>query len=140
MSFFDNLTQMAGLAGAGELGQESRSGLLQGVLGMLSSSGSGGGLAGVVQQFQQQGLGQLVSSWVSTGQNLPASADQITQGLGAGRLQELAQMAGLSEGATANALTSLLPTIIDKLTPNGQVPQAGGIDQLIGSVKGLFGG
>jgi len=41
-----------------------------------------GGLDGLVTTFQQKGLGDVVSSWVSSGQNLPISADQISHVLG----------------------------------------------------------
>jgi uncharacterized protein YidB (DUF937 family) len=36
-----------------------------------------GGLSGLVQQFHEKGLGDVVTSWVGTGQNLPISAEQI---------------------------------------------------------------
>jgi uncharacterized protein YidB (DUF937 family) len=83
-----------------------------------------GGLSGLVQQFHDKGLGGLVSSWVSTGQNLPISADQIQHVLGSERMKELAAKAGISPETVSSHLTQLLPMVIDKLTPNGQLPQA----------------
>ncbi len=105
---------------------------------MLSGGGSGGsnplvsavmqmianqpgGLSGLVQQFQDKGLGSLMSSWVGTGQNLPISADQLQHALGAQQVQDLATKAGISPAAAGSSLTSLLPMLVDKLTPNGQV-------------------
>ena len=83
-----------------------------------------GGLSGVVQQFHDKGLGSLVSSWVGTGQNLPISADQLQHVLGSEQVKELAAKAGVSPDVASSHLAQLLPMLIDKLTPNGQVPQA----------------
>lgn len=81
-----------------------------------------GGLSALVQGFQNKGLGDIVSSWVSTGQNLPISADQITQALGHEQVNQMAASAGMTPGAASSSLASLLPALIDKLTPNGQIP------------------
>jgi hypothetical protein len=79
MSLFDQLGQAVGgmLGGGG-----NQNPLLQAVVGMLSQNSSSGGLAGLVQTLQKNGLTDIVNSWVGTGQNLPVSAQQIKQGLG----------------------------------------------------------
>ena len=82
-----------------------------------------GGLSGLVQSFHQKGLGDIVSSWVSTGQNLPISADQVHSVLGSDVVQQLAAKAGVSPDTAGSSLAQLLPMMVDKLTPNGQVPQ-----------------
>ena len=135
MGMLDDVTKMAGLSGGGLAGNAA---LLQGVLQMLGSGGAGS-LTNIVQGFSKAGLGDVVSSWVGTGQNLPISAEQLKQGLGAGALGQLAQSSGLSEGATASALAGLLPTVIDKLTPGGTLPQAGQLQQLLASAKSMLG-
>lgn len=137
MGLLDDVTKLAGLSGGAASGNSA---LLTGVLQMLGSGGSGGGLANIVQAFSKSGLGDAASSWVGTGQNLPISAEQLQQGLGADRVKQLAQSSGLSEGATASALAGLLPTVIDRLTPDGAVPQAGQLQGLMASVKTMFGG
>jgi uncharacterized protein YidB (DUF937 family) len=81
-----------------------------------------GGLSGLLQNFHDKGLGELVISWVGTGQNLPISADQIQHVLGSEQVQQLAAKLGISSGAVSSQLAQLLPTAVDKLTPNGQVP------------------
>jgi uncharacterized protein YidB (DUF937 family) len=86
-----------------------------------------GGLDGLVERFQQKGLGDVVSSWVSTGQNLPISADQITHVLGSDAVKNMAAKAGISPDQVSTQLSSLLPGIIDKLTPNGHTADAGGL-------------
>jgi uncharacterized protein YidB (DUF937 family) len=82
-----------------------------------------GGVSGLIQQFHDKGLGGCVASWVSTGQNLPISADQIQHVLGSEQVKELAAKAGISPDAVSAHLAQLLPLVVDKLTPNGQVPQ-----------------
>lgn len=85
-----------------------------------------GGITGLLQQFHEKGLGSLVSSWIGTGQNLPISADQIQHVLGSEQVKELAAKAGISPEAASSHLAQLLPMLVDRLTPNGQLPQASG--------------
>jgi uncharacterized protein YidB (DUF937 family) len=80
-----------------------------------------GGLQGLLQSFHDKGLGSLVSSWVGTGQNLPISSEQVQQVLGGGTVQDLAAKAGISPDLAGSAISQLLPGLVDKLTPNGQV-------------------
>jgi uncharacterized protein YidB (DUF937 family) len=82
-----------------------------------------GGVSGLLQQFHDKGLGSLVSSWVGSGQNLPISAEQIQHVLGSEQVKELAAKAGISPEAASSHLSQLLPMLIDKITPNGQVPE-----------------
>lgn len=82
-----------------------------------------GGLAGMLQSFQQGGLGHLFQSWVGTGQNLPVSADQLRNTLGTDWISKITQATGLPQGQVESSLSSLLPQIVDHLTPNGQLPQ-----------------
>ena len=85
--------------------------------------GRTGGLANLVKTFQKKGFGDIVNSWVSTGKNLPISPDQIQKALGFGTVKNLAGKLGLSHTDAASQLSSLLPTLVDKLTPNGKLPQ-----------------
>lgn len=107
-------------------------GMLDGILGGVVGAGmasvvggfidSHGGVAGIVGQLQQNGLGATVSSWVGMGANLPVTPEQIHQALGSDKFNELASKAGMSPEALAGALSKLLPEAIDKLTPKGVVP------------------
>ena len=97
-----------------------------------------GGLAGLVQAFQKNGLGDIVNSWVSTGKNLPVTPDQIKQGLGSDFLNQLASKAGISPDAASTQLSSLLPDVINKVTPNGKI-EAGGVDQMLKMFQGKMG-
>ena len=111
--------------------------LLQGQGG---AGGAAGGLGALLQQLQQGGLGDAAQSWVSTGPNLPVSADQLQSALGADRIDALAQQVGLPAGDLSSQLAQFLPQVVDQLTPGGQLPEgnAGGADLggLLGNVLG----
>lgn len=112
--------------------------LLQAVTGMLGNDSEHGGLAGIVQKFQQAGLGDMVGSWVGTGQNQPVSGEQITNVLGSDALSGLAQKLGVSPDDAAGQLSNILPGLIDHLTPQGQAPE-GGLGNA-GDLMGMLGG
>jgi uncharacterized protein YidB (DUF937 family) len=98
MSLFDQLGQAAaGMMG----GERNQSPLLQAVIGLLGPNSSVGGLGGLIQALQNNGLGDIVNSWVSTGKNLPISPEQIQQGFGGDLLKQLAAQAGLSSDAAS---------------------------------------
>ena len=103
---------------------------------LIANHSSGNGLAGLAQQFDKQGLGHLMQSWISTGENKPISPDQMHQVLGAEQVQQFARKTGMQAPDVTNALTALLPQLIDKLTPQGQVPQQ---NDLQGMLTGLLG-
>jgi uncharacterized protein YidB (DUF937 family) len=118
MGLFDSVVgALAGGQGGGN------SGLMDVVMQLINSQP--GGLGGLVQSFQQGGLGDIVNSWVSTGQNLPVSAEQLQSVLGGGALQNIAAQLGVSPEQASGSLAELLPQVVDKLTPNGQIPEGG---------------
>jgi len=81
-----------------------------------------GGFAGTIEAFKKEGLGKIISSWISTGQNMPISADQILQVLGADKIEKVAQKIGIPQETLLQQLGVYLPQIIDKLTPKGEMP------------------
>ena len=134
MSFLED---MAGKEVSSMLANSSNP-LASSVMQMINSQP--GGISGLLQQFHEKGLGSLVTSWVGTGQNLPISAEQIQHVLGSEQVKELAAKAGISPDAASSHLAQLLPMLIDKLTPNGQVPQGGNsslIEEGMGMLKNL---
>lgn len=94
--------------------------LLQLALSMLQQNG---GLGGVLEKFRQGGLGQHADSWVSTGQNMGISADQLQQVFGSSTISDLASRLGMSENQAGSAIAQVLPEVINRLTPDGQVPE-----------------
>lgn len=111
--------------------------MMQIVGSLLSNGGPYGGLAGLMQMFQQAGLGQQAASWVSTGSNMPISVEQLTKVFGNGQLQQLATSAGMDSGQFGNQLSELLPQFIDRLTPNGQMP-TGGVEDPLAALSKLL--
>ncbi len=122
MGFMDNLKGQVGAALTNAA--EKQGGVAAGVLNMVNSHP--GGLAGLVQAFQQQGLGGVIQSWISTGPNQPITAEQIQQVLGNEKLQAFATQHGIDTAQVSTQLAQLLPMVVDKLTPHGTVPPAAG--------------
>jgi uncharacterized protein YidB (DUF937 family) len=124
----DLLGGLGGGAGGGASGAAGAGGqadLLAGVIGMLGAGGQGGGLAALVQKFQQAGLGDVVASWIASGPNKPISGEQLGQVLGSDALGGVAQQAGMNGNELMGQLAQLLPVLVDQLTPDGKLPDAG---------------
>ena len=110
-------------------------GLLQNVLGASAEQGQGsmiqaalqvlqqnGGLPGILSKFEHGGMADHVGSWVGTGANMPINGAQLQEILGSGSIGEIAQRLGMSHGDASSGLAQVLPNLIDKLTPTGQIP------------------
>src|SRR5262245_24206914 len=80
-----------------------------------------GGVKGIVDQFEKQGLGPTVQSWVGTGENKQISPAEVHQALGADTVQQLAAKLGIPPDEMAKKLAEILPKAGDKLTPDGTV-------------------
>ena len=134
MGFMEDLVGKVKEAVGGGAGEHSA--LANEILGLLSGGSEGGGLQGVIQSFKDKGLGDIVSSWVGTGQNLPISGDQLKTGLGADLIGQLAAKVGIPPDVATSKLTEILPGIIDKLTPEGTVPESGLLQQGLNFLRG----
>lgn len=134
MSLLDTLASMAG---GGQQGGSAS--LLPALIEQLGKYP--GGLSGLIASFQQGGLGEIVASWIGKGQNLPVSADQLGQVLDPGVVNELAAKTGQDTGSVLGSLSSLLPQLIDKATPEGAVQPGQSLNptDLLASLSGLFG-
>jgi uncharacterized protein YidB (DUF937 family) len=120
MGILDDIKAVSGLAGALE-GQHA--GALSAIMEYVNSP-QVGGIAGLQRMFQEKGLGSIVSSWISSGQNLPISGDQLQSVLHSDALHQAAQRFGVDPNQLTSLMTTLLPHVVDKMTPNGQVPDA----------------
>ncbi len=115
------LENIAGQVSGGAAGN-TQDNLVSEILGMLGNQQSGG-LAGLVQQFAGKGLGGIINSWVSTGENLPITPQQVEHGIGGDMISQLAGKLGIAPGALTQQLSAILPTVVDKLTPEGKIPE-----------------
>jgi uncharacterized protein YidB (DUF937 family) len=115
MGLFDDIAGMAsGMLG----GNASQSGVAGQLMGILQQNGVSG-VSGLVQQFEQSGLGAHAASWVGNGQNLPISADQVQQALGNPIIEQVAQKFGINTADAAQLLSQHLPAAVDQATPDG---------------------
>jgi len=127
MGLLDNLMNAAGG------GQNQNSQMLGHVLDLIKNHP--GGVSGLVESFKQQGMGGLVSSWIGTGQNRPVSGDQLEAVLGSSQVAALAAKVGVSPDQAKAALSQILHQVIDRLSPQGQLPQGGMLESAIGMLK-----
>src|SRR4029453_3947265 len=68
-------------------------------------------------------------SWVSTGQNMNISADQLQQIFGSSTMRDMASQLGMPQEQAGSTMAQVLPELINQLTPQGQVP-ANGDDEI----------
>jgi uncharacterized protein YidB (DUF937 family) len=129
------MAQRRGSATQAGAGPGAGLGGLGGLLGsLLGSSGGTGGLGDLLAGFERAGFGTQAQSWVGRGANQPLPAEGIEKVFGPGALAEIARRAGVSEADASHGLSQLLPEVVDRLTPDGQLPQA---DALLASVQSL---
>jgi len=128
MGLLDNLENQA----LGNVLGGSSNPLASGLLQMIQNQP--GGLQGMVQSFHDKGMGGVVSSWVGSGANSPITADQIHQVLGSDQVKALAAKAGISPDVAGSAIAQLLPGLVDKLTPNGSVPDHSNVLEMASSM------
>lgn len=128
----------AGAAGAAGGG----GGLADMLGGLLANDGQMGGLGGLVSKFEQAGLGDAVGSWIGTGENQPVSPDQVQGALGSDAIAGMASRLGINAQTLLPLLASVLPLLINQLTPQGKVPEQGVGNQqdLMASLSSLLRG
>jgi uncharacterized protein YidB (DUF937 family) len=116
--------------------------LVAAAISMLStkqgSVGGTGGLDGLVNAFQRGGMGDVMSSWIGTGANEPISPGQLSDVLGPDMMSQLGKAGDVPTHEAGSVLSSLLPALVNGLTPQGKVPQTTTLEGMLGGVlKGL---
>lgn len=96
--------------------------------------GNGGGLGGLLEQLQRAGFASEADSWVGRGQNRPLPPDAMGSVFGREGIEEIARRTGFSTDDVSRGLSQLLPEVVDRVTPNGEVPD---LDSLSASVEDL---
>ncbi|WP_422823389.1 YidB family protein [Variovorax rhizosphaerae] len=128
--------QHGGLVGfGGELG-----GIAGALGGLLANNGAVGGLGGLVSKFEQAGMGDVIGSWIGKGDNAPISGNQLGEVLGGDAISGIASKLGVDTTTLLPMLATMLPSLIDQLTPHGKVPEQGlgNQDDLLSSLSGLL--
>jgi uncharacterized protein YidB (DUF937 family) len=134
MGLLDQLVgQMTAAAGGQSLDGAPQGGLMAGVMTMVDNAG---GVPALLEQLKASGLGEHVASWIGSGENLPVTASQLVEALGAGQLAQVAQQAGVAPEHAASGLAQLLPQLIDQLSPGGQMPEGGMLSQGLSMLAG----
>lgn len=116
MGLFDQISGMTSevLGGQGATG----GGIAGQLMGVLQQNGISG-VSGLIQQFEQSGMGAHVASWVGNGDNLPLSPAQVEQALGNPVIAQIAAKFGIDTSAAAQLLAQHLPAAVDQATPGG---------------------
>jgi uncharacterized protein YidB (DUF937 family) len=116
----------------GKLGGE-QGGMAQIALDMFNQNG---GLSGVLEKFKAGGLTEQAASWVGKGENMPISADQLSSVLGSDAIAGMAAKFGISPETLSTQIAEHLPTVIDKMTPDGEVNEGSG--NLLSTIFGML--
>jgi uncharacterized protein YidB (DUF937 family) len=107
--------------------------------GAAGGRGAAGGLGSILARLQQSGFGEQADSWVSPGANKPIPPDAMSQIFGRDGLQQISRHAGLSEEETSQGLTQLLPEVVDRMTPGGQIPDFDALSNSVDDLARQFG-
>jgi uncharacterized protein YidB (DUF937 family) len=126
--------QNFGRQGLETTSKETLMGMFDGLLGGIVGAGmvtvvngiieKHGGLQGLVSEFERNGLGNTVKSWVGTGPNQPISTADVQRALGPDLLQQLSAKSGLSVQDLTDKLAQVLPQAVDRMTPGGSIPKS----------------
>ncbi len=117
---------LGGLLGGGNQGgqgyNQGGGGMGGALAGMLGGAGGGAGLQGLLGQFHNAGLGSIAQSWVGNGANQSISPDQVRSVFGDQQIQQMSQQSGMPQQDLLSQLAQHLPSVVDRMTPNGQMP------------------
>ncbi len=127
------LDQVGDLLGGDKGGGGGPDKLLGAAMGVI---GGKEGLQGLVSKLDSAGLGDLAKSWIGGGDNKAISPDEVRNALGDDEVHRVAKEAGVSDNEAADGLAGLLPGLIDKVTPDGQIPDLGDLKDLAGRFLG----
>ena len=119
MGILDSLENSPAFKSAlGQLGAA----VLPAVLSQVLGDGKQGGLNAIVAKLQQGGFGEQVKSWLSNGQNLPITAEQLQEVLGNDTVRQLAARYNIPVDQLGKILAQELPKAVDQASPDGRLP------------------
>lgn len=136
MSLFDSIISTAGE----RFGLGDKSGTLLSALLAVMTDQNRGGFAGFLDRFSQAGLGDMAASWIGSGANSDLSDEQVESALGSETITEIANQADVNSTTAKSALAYMIPNVVDKLTPDGVVPEEKDLLSRIGDFLSGWGG
>jgi len=119
MGLLDSIMGMLGKSGGGKDVMSQLSSMLTG------KGGDGLGLSRLLEQFKGAGLGDKADSWVGTGENQPLTPAEVQKAIGDEKLAKMSKQTGQSVGSLTTDLSKMIPQAVNKLTPDGKVPDPG---------------
>ncbi|MDA9951655.1 YidB family protein [Oligoflexaceae bacterium] len=108
---------------------------VQSALGGLFGKSAQGGpdLAGLIGKLSGGGMQGLVGSWLGSGENQAMNEEQVESAFGADKIQDFAKAVGQEPAQVKAGLKDVLPQMVDKASPNGNLAES------LGSLGGLAG-
>ena len=131
---------IGGLTGGGARGGSApggMGGLLTALLPMVGGMLAGGGLQKMLSGFQANGLEAKADSWIGTGENAPISGADVRKVVGDDQLAQIAAQLGVSDDEAADAVAQVLPTIVDKVSPEGHLAPESELESAFGALEHL---
>jgi uncharacterized protein YidB (DUF937 family) len=129
---------IGGLAGGSSGSQAGgMGGLLGSLLPALGGMLAGGGLQQVLSGFQANGLTAQTDSWIGTGANKPISGEDVRKAVGDEELAKIAAQLGVSEDEAADAVAQVLPTVVDRVSPEGHLAPDSELESAFGALEHL---
>ena len=120
------------------------------ITGALSSIFGGNGeeggldLSSIVSNLSNGNLGETISSWIGNGENAPIDAEQVTELLGSDKVEEFANELGVNVDSAKQALSDVLPNLVDKVTSEDSnlagdlLSKVGGLDGVMDMASKFF--
>lgn len=131
MGILDDITNVLG-------GKKEGSGEEKSIIDSAMDLFKSGGLSNLTKSFENNGLGNIISSWIGKGENLPVSGDQIKKTVDSSFITDIAAKLGLSEEKASEKIAGILPGLVDKLTPDGKIPEGNILQEGIDFLKKKF--
>lgn len=122
----------------GQFGGKGNSNSFIGATAKLITSSDIGGLQGLIRKFQQSGYGDAVQSWITGSEKKPISGEDVQKVLGQDKVRQVADQAGVSEQEASHGLAAVIPQLVDRMTPSGQMPDEQSANSSLSQLAGKF--
>ena len=133
-----NLMEIAVSLLSSKLGVDSNL-AMQGLQTLFGDQPNGLDIAALIGKFQQDGLGDIVGSWLGDGANRGIDGGAIENAFGAEKIGEAASTMGVDSNSLVSGLTDVIPQLVDKASSGGNLlDAAGGMSGIADMAKKFF--